>query len=128
MRPKRHSFRSDYELRVAKNLAERGVKYEYEKHKFIYYPKPKTYTPDFYLPQSDIYIEAKGFFSPADRQKMLLVIRDNPFLDIRMLFLRASNKLNRSSKTTYGTWCDKHGILWADSMIPAEWLEEKKND
>lgn len=126
MRPKRHSFRSDYELQIAKNLAERGVKYEYEKHRLVYYPKPKTYTPDFYLPESEIYVEAKGFFSPSDRQKMLLVIRDNPFLDIRMLFLRASNKLNRSSKTTYGSWCDKHHILWADGQIPPEWLEKKK--
>jgi len=121
----RHKFRSDYELKVAKHLAEQGVKFEYETHKLIYYPKPKTYTPDFYLPDSEIYVEAKGFFSPADRQKMLLVIKDNPFLDIRMLFLRASNKLNRSSKTTYGSWCDKHGILWADGYVPQEWLEKK---
>lgn len=122
--PTRHKFRSDYELSLAKGLAERGVKFEYEAHKLIYYPKPKTYTPDFYIPSSEIYIEAKGFFSPADRQKMLLVIRDNPSLDIRMVFLRASNKLNRSSKTTYGMWCDKHKILWADGTIPSEWLEK----
>lgn len=124
-KPQRHKFRSDYELRVAKFLSEQGIKYEYEAHKLVYYPKPKTYTPDFYLPDSDIYVEAKGFFSPADRQKMLLVIKDNPLLDIRMLFLRASNKLNRSSKTTYGSWCDKHSILWADGQVPLEWLEKK---
>lgn len=123
-KPQRHKFRSDYELQVAKRLAENGVKFEYEAYKLTYYPKPKTYTPDFYLPDSEIYVEAKGFFSPADRQKMLLVIRDNPFLDIRMLFLRASNKLNRSSKTTYGSWCDRHGILWADGQIPQEWWEK----
>lgn len=123
-KPQRHRFRSDYELQVAKRLSEQGVKYEYESHKLVYYPKPKTYTPDFYLPASDIYVEAKGFFSPADRQKMLLVIKDNPTLDIRMLFLRASNKLNRSSKTTYGSWCDKHKIKWADGHLPLEWLEK----
>ena len=124
-KPQRHKFRSDYELTVAKFLAEQGVKYEYESQKLTYQPKPKVYTPDFYLPEQDIYIEAKGFFSPADRQKMLLVIKQNVFFDIRMLFLRASNKLNRSSQTTYGKWCDKHGILWADGTIPLEWLEKK---
>ena len=124
-KPQRHKFRSDYELHVAKNLAEQGVKFEYESHKISYQPKPRIYTPDFYLPEQDIYIEAKGFFSPADRQKMLLVTKQNMFFDIRMLFLRASNKLNRSSKTTYGKWCDKHGILWADGTIPLEWLEKK---
>jgi len=121
----RHKYRSDYELRVAKYLAEQGVEFEYESQKISYQPKPKVYTPDFYLPQQGIYIEAKGFFSPADRQKMLLVIKQNESLDIRMLFLRASNKLNRSSKTTYGSWCDKQGILWADGTIPLEWLEKK---
>lgn len=124
-KPQRHKFRSDYELSVAKYLAEQGVKFEYESQKLEYQPKPKIYTPDFYLPEQDIYVEAKGFFSPADRQKMLLVIKQNMFCDIRMLFLRASNKLNRSSKTTYGSWCDKHGILWADGTIPLEWLEKK---
>ena len=124
-RPQRHKFRSDYELQVAKYLAEQGVKFEYESQKLSYQPKLKMYTPDFYLPEQDIYVEAKGFFSPADRQKMLLVIKQNAFLDIRMLFLRASNKLNRSSKTTYGSWCDKHNILWADGQVPLEWLEKK---
>jgi len=124
-KPKRHRFRSDYELSVAKNLAEKNVKFEYETKKISYQPKPRMYTPDFYLPEQDIYVEAKGFFSPADRQKMLLVIQQNMLLDIRMLFLRASNKLNRSSKTTYGSWCDRYGILWADGQIPLEWLEKK---
>ena len=122
MRPRRHSYRSDYELQVAKNLADRGVKFEYEKHKILYIPKTKTYVPDFYLPNQNIYVEAKGFFSPADRQKMLLVIQQNKELDIRLLFLRASNKLNRSSKTTYSRWCDRNGILWADGQIPDEWV------
>lgn len=126
MKPQRHKFRSDYELQLAKSLAEMGVDFLYEEEKITYVPKPKVYTPDFYLPEQGIYIEAKGFFSPADRQKMLLVINQNPLLDIRMVFLRATNKLNRSSKTTYGTWCDKHGILWADGQIPQEWLEKTK--
>ena len=126
MKPQRHRFRSDYELHIAKNLAERKLVYEYEAHKIHYVPKPRVYTPDFYLPEQGIFVEAKGFFSPADRQKMLLVIKQNPTLDIRMLFLRASNKLNRTSKTTYGTWCDKHDILWANGQIPPEWLGETK--
>ena len=121
----RHKFRSDYELKVAKYLAEQEVNFEYETKKLSYQPKLKIYTPDFYLPEQDIYVEAKGFFSPADRQKMLLVIKQNPFCDIRMLFMRASTKLNRSSKTTYGNWCDKQGILWADGYVPLEWLEKK---
>jgi hypothetical protein len=126
MKPQRHKFRSDYELQVAKKLAEQKVPYDYEAYVISYVPKTKRYTPDFYLPDQDIYIEAKGYFSPADRTKMLLVIDQNPELDIRMLFLRASNKLSRKSNTTYGGWCDRHNILWADGFIPKEWLKEKK--
>ncbi len=118
-------FRSGLEKQVAELLKELSVNFEYESKKISYQPKLKIYTPDFYLPEQDIYIEAKGFFSPADRPKRLLGINQNMFLDIRMLFLRASNKLNRSSKTTYGSWCNKQGILWADGTIPLEWLEKR---
>ena len=31
------------------------------------------YVPDFYIPETDIYIEAKGRFIPSDRTKMLMV-------------------------------------------------------
>lgn len=124
--PTRHRFRSDFELTLAKQLAEQKVEFTYEVEKLSWVPKPKIYTPDFYLKKQDIYIEAKGHFKPADRVKMLEVIKQNPFLDIRMVFLRGSNKLNRTSNTTYGQWCDKHGILWAERTIPKEWLEEKK--
>lgn len=126
MKPQRHKFRSDYELQIAKALAEAKVKYDYEMYKLEYVPKPKQYLPDFYLPEQDIYIEAKGYFSPADRTKMRLVIEQNPDADIRMLFLRGSNKLNRTSKTTYGTWCDRYGITWAEGIhIPKEWMKKK---
>jgi hypothetical protein len=124
----RHQFRSDFELQIAKSLADNGVNFEYESVKLTYYPTPKTYPPDFYLPDSGIYVEAKGHFTPADRMKMLLVIRDNPLIDIRMLFLRANNRLNRASKTTYGRWCDKHNILWAEGRIPDEWIKERPHE
>lgn len=124
--PVRHRFRSDFELALAKQLAEESIDFSYEEEKLSWVPKPKIYTPDFYLKKQDIYIEAKGHFKPSDRVKMLEVIKQNPFLDIRMVFLRGSNKLNRTSSTTYGQWCDRHGILWAERVIPKEWLEEKK--
>ena len=47
-------------------------------------------------------------------KKHLLVREQNPDIDIRFLFVNANNKLNKSSKTTYGAWCDKNKILWAE--------------
>ena len=63
---KRLRFRSRFELQLAKGLADNKVKFEYESKKFLYVPKPRTYTPDFYLVESDIYIEAKGHLDKAD--------------------------------------------------------------
>ena len=121
---KRKGFRSEFERGFAHWLIKNGIKYEYELYYVEYQPKIKKYTPDFYLPKQDIYIETKGFFDLADRQKHLLVREQNPEFDIRFLFVNANNKLNKSSKTTYGKWCDKHNILWAEQKIPKPWLNK----
>ncbi len=119
---KRKGFRSEFERGVALFLIKNSIKYEYELQYLEYQPKIKRYTPDFYLPKQNIFIEAKGFFDLADRQKHLLVREQNPDFDIRLLVVNAKNKLNKSSKTTYGQWCDKNKILWAEKRIPKEWL------
>ena len=120
---KRKGFRSEFERGVAHWLIKNGITYEYELQYIAYQPKIKRYTPDFYLPKQNIFIEAKGFFDLADRQKHLLVRKQNPEFDIRFLFVNANNKLNKSSKTTYGKWCDKYSILWAEQRIPKAWLK-----
>ena len=120
---KRKGFRSEFERGVAHWLIKNGITYEYELQYIAYQPKIKRYTPDFYLPKQNIFIEAKGFFDLADRQKHLLVRKQNPEFDIRFLFVNANNKLNKSSKTTYGKWCDKYSILWAEQRIPKTWLK-----
>jgi hypothetical protein len=118
----RKGFRSEFERGIAHWMIKKGIKYEYELQYIEYQPKIKRYTPDFYLPKQDIFIEAKGFWDLADRKKHLLVREQNPEFDIRLLFVNANNKLNKSSKTTYGAWCDKNKILWAEKRIPTEWL------
>ena len=79
-------YRSLFELNVAKNLIENKIKFEYETQKINYIPKTKVYTPDFYFPLTDIYVEAKGYFDMDDRVKMLLVKKQHPDLDIRFVF------------------------------------------
>jgi hypothetical protein len=37
----------------------------------------RIYTPDFYLPDYDLYIEVKGFFSSKDKQKLEFVLEQN---------------------------------------------------
>ena len=122
---KRKGFRSEFERGVAHWLIKNNISYEYETMYLEYQPRIKRYTPDFYLSKQDIFVEAKGFWDLADRQKHLLVKEQNKKFDIRLLFVNARNKLNKSSKTTYGEWCDKHDILWAEKIIPKKWLTKK---
>ena len=122
---RRKGFRSEFERGVAHWLIKNNISYEYETMYLEYQPKIKRYTPDFYLSKQDIFVEAKGFWDLADRQKHLLVKEQNKKFDIRLLFVNAKNKLNKSSKTTYGEWCDKHDILWAEKIIPKKWLTKK---
>ncbi len=114
------NFRSGLEERLGKYFDKNAVPYLYECQKFDYVTRSK-YTPDFFL-TNDVIIEAKGFFKPSDRRKMLAVKEQNPGLDIRMVFQR-NNTLSKSSKTTYGDWCDKHGFQWCIYPdIPPDWL------
>ena len=123
---KRLRFRSRFELHLAKGLADNKVKFEYESKKFLYVPKPRTYTPDFYLVESDIYIEAKGHLDKADRVKMALVKQQHKDLDIRFVFMNARNKIYKGSRTTYADWCNKHDFRWAEKSIPVEWYKNGK--
>jgi hypothetical protein len=119
-------YRSKFELFLARKLIQNKVKFEYEKKKIMYIPKVRTYTPDFYIPATDIYIEAKGEFDKADRVKMALIKEQHKDLDIRMVFMNARNKIYKGSKTTYADWCLKHNYRWAEKVIPMEWLRNEK--
>lgn len=48
------TFRNSWELVVAISLTKAGLAYEYEQHTF------DGYTPDFYVPQLDLWLEIKG--------------------------------------------------------------------
>ncbi len=118
-------FRSQFELSIARSLKDRDISFDYENFKFTYIPKPKTYTPDFYLPDSDIHVEAKGHLCKADRVKMVLVKAQHPNLDIRFVFMNANNKIYRGSKTTYADWCERHDFKWAEGGVPTDWMKKK---
>ena len=122
---KKAGYRSQFELNIARTLTENKVPFKYEETKFQYIPEPRNYTPDFYLEESGIFVEAKGHLTREDRVKMLLVKNQHPDIDIRFVFLRASNKIYKNSKTTYSAWCERHNFIWAEGSIPTDWC--KKN-
>lgn len=121
---KRSDFKSGLEYNIAKQLDNLGIAVEYETTKIKYQKKVSTYTPDFVIPNG-IIIEGKGRFKSEDRSKHLLIKEQHPELDIRFVFSNSSNKLNKNSKTTYASWCEKHGFLYSDKVIPESWINEK---
>ena len=116
------NFRSGLEDKVAALLNDLSCSYEYECTK-VPYVIEHTYTPDFYLPHKEIYLETKGYWDAEDRRKIRNVKQQHPELDIRMVFQAPYNTISRKSKCTYAQWCEKHDIKWTSfAEIPLSWL------
>jgi len=63
-------MRSGWEVKYAKWLDKRRIKWQYEPKAFDL--GKTTYTPDFYLPESNIYIEIKGWWRDDAKSKFEL--------------------------------------------------------
>lgn len=117
--------RSGFEIEVLRNARESGLVVAYEPDSFAY---SKTYTPDLRITLSSgrvFYVEAKGWFRPADRTKLKQVKESNPELDLRMLFQR-DQRLSKHSKTTYSQWAATHKFPWAvGTTLPDSWLNDE---
>lgn len=91
-----------------------GVQNRYESLKFPYVVvEHRKYLPDFIL-KNGIVIEVKGYFTAADRKKMLRIRDQYPMLDIRFIFGNKNNKINKKSKTTYTDWAEQYGFKSCD--------------
>ena len=119
-------FRSGLESTVAAQIkaAVGSVAYEQEIIKYVKPERTSKYHPDFKLPNG-IYIETKGRFVTADRQKHLLIQEQHPTLDIRFVFSNPNSRISKTSATTYAMWCEKHGFMYAKLLIPAPWFKER---
>jgi hypothetical protein len=65
--------RSSWEANFARILGMYGIKYQFEPEIFIFHKikrGTRAYTPDFYLPKTDEWIEIKGYMDDASRIKL----------------------------------------------------------
>ena len=136
MRKKRAIRRSGFEDKVEANLKQRGIQYEYEKHKLKYTKvvcphcgrdaSTGSYTPDFVFARPSgvrLVVECKGYLDSPTRTLMERVKRDNPTEDIRFLFQR-DNPIRKGSKTRYTEWALKKGFPSAVGIeVPSDWLK-----
>jgi hypothetical protein len=150
-------FRSIFERKLADTLRSKGVKYDYEREKFVWYSEGRNavlcpncgeirglvrrqYTPDFFIRETGVVIEAKGRLTRQDRQKLIDITERHPNLDLRILFqtdavFSTSAGTRNKRGLTNTQWAAEHGITSAvagreGKHIPDGWLfktKEKKN-
>lgn len=122
-------FSSGLERAIADQLLRAGTSFDYEAHTIRYTVPEKIarYTPDFVL-LNGIVVEVKGLWETADRGKHSLIKAQYPDLDIRFVFSNSNTKIGKKSATTYGLYCQRLGIPYADRMVPSSWLTMNKAD
>lgn len=133
--------RSKFEDKVEAFLGSREVEYLYEPRRFevkkaVYkgicsdcgskkVQRKSTYKPDFYLIGSDIWIEAKGKLTVANRTAYKQFKEQYPEIDLRFLFMK-NNPIVKGSRTTYMMWAIMLGfpaVVNKDGEVPDEWLQ-----
>lgn len=98
--------RNRLEQKVADNL---GPEWEYEAIKLPYVIH-HTYLPDFIDRENKIIKETKGRFDAGERRKMKAVKLAHPEWRIIMIFSNPEQKISKTSKTTYRSWCEANSI------------------
>jgi len=128
---KGYELKSKAELEVAQNCVKDKLNWTYETEKVKWTPPPvrdKTYTPDFIIKRKDgtkLLVEYKEYLDSRSKRVLRYATKQNPELDIRILFGPncATKRISKTSKTTYWQWANKYGIPWAKGRtIPKEWL------
>ncbi len=118
-----YNFRSKFEQNFYKRLPKESVTYESEVLKYIVPETPHKYTPDFHIPNTNIYLELKGRLTAADRKKMLLVLEQHADKRIIMVFQNAKLPIVKGSKTTYALWAEKNGVEWMTPLDAEELIK-----
>lgn len=94
------SVQGTYELKYAQYLNEQKIRWTRDKTINLSYQDnneiKRTYYPDFYLIDSQEYIETKGYFYPEDIIKMQIVKEQHYDKQIKILFYEDLRKLGIS--------------------------------
>jgi predicted nuclease of restriction endonuclease-like RecB superfamily len=88
------SMDSTWEVECAKRLDELGIRWIRNPSMKLKYTtrgrRARNYIPDFYLPDHDVYIEVKGYWTEAARHKMKDVQARHP---VRILILESLDEI-----------------------------------
>jgi len=85
---KQYKFHSSWELKFAEYLDRNNVDWSSGDKRFYYADDEdikRCYWPDFYLKDSDSYIEIKGYFRDKDKRKMEIIKETYPKINLEIL-------------------------------------------
>ena len=96
------SMDSTWEVACAKHLDELGIRWIRNPSMKLKYTtrgrRARNYIPDFYLPDHDVYIEVKGYWTDAAKHKMNDVQARNP---VRIIILESLEEIENVSLKTF---------------------------
>ena len=98
-------FRSKFEARFSEEF---GLAYEQDSFKYLIPATTHQYTPDWRVSDS-VYIETKGVFTAADRQKLLYIKEQHPEIIVAIVFQKDLFLGKRLG--TCLSWCVKFGFI-----------------
>jgi endonuclease I len=81
-------MRSGWEVGYAKWMDQKGINWEYEPVHFIVGKGPwagETYTPDFFIPDKDLWLDVKGYLSEENAAKIKAFRKRRPDLKFRLV-------------------------------------------
>jgi hypothetical protein len=106
------NFKSSWEWLFAKWLDLSGVKWKYEPKAFelVINKKETTYTPDFYLPELDLWIEIKGWWRKKSKAKFNKFCKSYPKEYIKVVNRSILCKLTGVSLITLDKLPDLLGV------------------
>ncbi len=97
------SMDSTWEVECARRLDELEIRWIRNPNIKLKYltrsRRPRNYIPDFYLPDHDIYIEVKGYWTDAARHKIKSVQEHNP---IKLLILESLEEIKALDSYLHG--------------------------
>lgn len=88
-------MRSQYEIKYVEYLNSKNIKWQYEPRAFelVLNSKETTYTPDFYLPETDEYVEIKGWWRDDAELKYQNFLNKYPEIKIKVLLKKDLQEL-----------------------------------
>jgi predicted nuclease of restriction endonuclease-like RecB superfamily len=101
---------STWEVMMANRLNELGIVWVRDPKMKLEYKtrggRMRNYIPDFYLPDLDLYIEVKGYWTDAAKHKMKDIVKRNPDKICILESLAEIGSLTKDIKPTIGSLKD----------------------